>query len=109
MKVALFGQTGQVATEVQRRCPPDVTLEVIGRDRADFARPDQVFDVARGLQVDAVINAVAYTAVDKAEEDEATAAIVNGETPTALAHAAAALWHQLIRRDGVLRRMILGR
>ena len=90
MKVALFGQTGQVATEVQRRCPPDVTLEVIGRDRADFARPDQVFDVARGLQVDAVINAVAYTAVDKAEEEAELANTINGTSVGRLAEACAA-------------------
>lgn len=90
MKIALFGQNGQVATEVQRRCPDDVTLDVIGRDRADFSDPDQVFDVACGLKADAVINAVAYTAVDKAEEETDLANTINGTSIGRLAEACAA-------------------
>ncbi len=89
MKIALFGKTGQVAREVQRRCPEGVTLEVIGRDRADFSKPDQVLELARALVADAVINAVAYTAVDKAEEESALAETVNGTSVAALGSACA--------------------
>ena len=89
MRIALFGKTGQVAREVQRRCPDSVALEVIGRDRADFSKPDQVLDVARALEADAVINAVAYTAVDKAEEESALAETVNGTSVAALGSACA--------------------
>ena len=96
MKVALFGQTGQVATEIQRRCPADVTLEVIWRDRADFANPDQVFEVAQSLEVDAVINAVAYTAVDKAEEETDLANTINGTSVGRLAEACAAAESPLV-------------
>ncbi|MCV6593869.1 MAG: dTDP-4-dehydrorhamnose reductase [Silicimonas sp.] len=78
MKIALFGQNGQVATEVQRACPPGTSLTVIGREVADFSQPDQVFAVASALHADAMINATAYTAVDKAEEETALADAVNG-------------------------------
>lgn len=89
MKIALFGSTGQVATEVQCRLPEGLALEVIGRDRADFADPDQVRDVARALHVDAVINAAAYTAVDLAEDETELATTVNGTSVGALAEACA--------------------
>lgn len=87
MRIALFGRNGQVATEVQRRAPGDVTLTVIDRDRADFSNPDQVFEVARALDVDAVINAVAYNAVDKAEDEPEVAATINGTSVGRLAEA----------------------
>lgn len=87
MKIAVFGTTGQVATELQRRAPASVTLQAIGRDAADFTAPDAVHDVARSLKVDAVINAVAYTAVDKAESDADLANTVNGASVRALAKA----------------------
>ncbi len=84
MKIAVFGQTGQVATELQRRAPEGVTLEVFGRDRADFSDPQAVFDLASALNADAAINAVAYTAVDKAESEPDVAETVNGHSVAAL-------------------------
>jgi len=90
VRIALFGRTGQVATEVQRRAPGGVTLEVLGRGEADFAVPDSVFDAASRIQADAVVNAVAYTAVDKAETEPNMAEAVNGASVKALAEACAA-------------------
>ena len=87
MKLALFGKTGQVATEIRRRAPEHVLLEVIDRERADFADPDQVAEVAFGLDVDAIINAVAYTAVDRAEEEPDLALAVNGTSVARLGEA----------------------
>ncbi len=78
MRVAVFGGSGQVATELKRRVPQGTTLDLIGRDRADFSDPDQVFKVAVDLKADAVINAVAYTAVDRAEDEEEVATAING-------------------------------
>lgn len=89
MRITVFGQTGQVATELRRRATSEVTLSVIGRDKADFSDPDQISTVARSIQADAVINAVAYTAVDKAEEKQALATTVNGTSVEALAKACA--------------------
>ena len=85
MKVAVFGKTGQVATELARRALKGVSVETIGRDRADFSKPDQVATVAQDIGADAVINAVAYTAVDKAEEEPELANLVNGTSVARLA------------------------
>ncbi len=86
MKLAVFGKTGQVATELRRRAPNGVAVQALGRDRADFSQPDQVYDLALGLDADAVINAVAYTAVDKAESEPDLAERVNTASVGALAN-----------------------
>ncbi|MCI2395749.1 dTDP-4-dehydrorhamnose reductase [Aliiroseovarius sediminis] len=86
MKVLVFGKTGQVATELQRQA----NVVSLGRDQADLSNPDACANVILESDADVVINAAAYTAVDKAEEEEALATIVNGDAPTAMARAAAA-------------------
>jgi dTDP-4-dehydrorhamnose reductase len=90
VKIALFGRDGQVATEVRRRVPSDVSLTVLDRTQADFLNPDQIADVTRTLDVDAIINAVAYTQVDQAEDDAERARIINADAVAALAKGAAA-------------------
>ncbi len=87
MKFLVFGKTGQVARELQRRAPDAVFL---GRDSADLTDPAACASAIATANADAVINAAAYTAVDKAEEDEATAQLVNGDAPGAMARACAA-------------------
>lgn len=87
MRIALFGQSGQVATEIQRRIPDGTVLTVLGRDAVDFRSPEAVFAMAGNLRVDAVINAVAYTAVDQAESDNDIATVVNGTSVGALSRA----------------------
>ena len=88
MKVLVFGKTGQVGQELQRRAG-DISLDVRGRDEASFLDPEACAAIVAATDADAVINAVAYTAVDKAEEDEANATTVNGATPGAIAEACA--------------------
>ena len=91
MRVAVFGGTGQVATELRRRKPDGIDLSLLDQSAADFTKPDYVHDAAMTLRVDAILNAVAYTAVDKAEEEERQANLVNGASVQALAEAALAL------------------
>ncbi|WP_298845148.1 dTDP-4-dehydrorhamnose reductase [uncultured Roseobacter sp.] len=86
MKVLVFGKTGQVATELARF--DGVTC--LGRDQADLTDPGACEAVIADTDADAVINAAAYTAVDRAEDDRDTAMIVNAMAPTAMAAAAAA-------------------
>ncbi len=88
MKALVFGKTGQLALELARRAG-DVTLEMHGRETADFSDPAACAALVAASDADAVINAVAYTAVDAAEQDEALATVVNGETPGAIARACA--------------------
>jgi dTDP-4-dehydrorhamnose reductase len=89
MRYLVFGKNGQVAQELQRRCGAAV-LEVRGSDQANFENPEACAACVAQTEADAVINAAAYTAVDKAESDEARATLINATTPGAIAVAAAA-------------------
>ncbi|MGC9371095.1 MAG: dTDP-4-dehydrorhamnose reductase [Paracoccaceae bacterium] len=87
MRVLVFGATGQVATELQLQGGDALTA--LGRDRADLTDPDRCAEIIRQTDAEAVINAAAYTAVDRAEQEEALATLVNGTAPAAMARAAA--------------------
>ena len=87
MTILVFGKTGQVATELQRIGDGQVTA--LGRDQADLCQPDQCAAVIRDLKPTAVINAAAWTAVDKAESEADQAQIINGDAPKAMAQACA--------------------
>lgn len=86
MTILVFGRTGQVATELLRQ--GEVTA--LGRAEADLSDPAACAAAIAASDATAVINAAAYTAVDKAEEEEALATTVNGDAPAAMARACAA-------------------
>lgn len=90
MKALIFGQTGQVATELQRHCPPGWSFDALGRKAADLTDPTACAALVTATDADAVINAAAYTAVDRAEEEEALATLINAAAPGAMAQASAA-------------------
>jgi dTDP-4-dehydrorhamnose reductase len=90
--ILVFGKTGQVATELQRL--GDVVA--LGRDLADLTDPAACADTIRTHAPRAVINAAAYTAVDRAEEEEALATTINGDAPTAMGQACVELGIPLI-------------
>lgn len=92
MTLLVFGKTGQVATELQRQ--GDVIA--LGRDQADLSDPAACAAAILAANPSAVINAAAYTAVDRAEEEEALATVINGESPGAMAHVCAGLGIPLI-------------
>lgn len=86
--ILVFGRTGQVATELSRLRPDALFL---GRGEADLTDPEKCAEAIRAHRPDAVVNAAAYTAVDKAEEEEETARLVNAGAPAAMARACAEL------------------
>lgn len=86
MTILVFGKTGQVAQELSAY--DDVTC--VGRDQADLSDPAACAALIGELSPKAVINAAAYTAVDKAEEEEDLARVINGDAPAAMAEACAA-------------------
>ena len=86
--ILVFGKTGQVATELGRLAPDALFL---GRDQADLSDPATCAAAIRAHLPAVVINAAAWTAVDKAESEEAAAMVVNGDAPTVMAQACAAL------------------
>jgi dTDP-4-dehydrorhamnose reductase len=87
MRLLVFGKTGQVARELRRIAPDAVFL---GREEADLTDPTACAAAVKTIDAQAIINAAAWTAVDKAEAEESAATVVNGEAPAAMAKAAAA-------------------
>lgn len=88
MTLLVFGATGQVATELRRAAPDAVFL---ARDKADLSDPDACARAIAAHAPWAVINAAAYTAVDRAESEETLATVINGEAPGTMAQVCAAL------------------
>jgi dTDP-4-dehydrorhamnose reductase len=86
-RLLVFGRQGQVATELARRAPAATFL---GHESVDFADPEAARAAVDAVLPDAVVNAAAYTAVDRAESEEALATAVNGTAPAAIAAACAA-------------------
>lgn len=87
MTVLVFGKTGQVAVELQL-LPGVVALD---RAEADLSDPAACAALIYAQQPNAVINAAAYTAVDRAESEEDLATCINGKAPEAMATACAEL------------------
>ena len=81
--ILVFGKTGQVATELQRLGG----VMALGRDDVDLSDPAVCASAVRKHAPMAVINAAAYTAVDRAEDEEHHATVINGDAPTATAKA----------------------
>jgi dTDP-4-dehydrorhamnose reductase len=90
--ILVFGKTGQVATELQRL----FGVIALGRDDVDLSDPEACAAIIFKHAPKAVINAAAYTAVDKAEDEEYLATVINGDAPAAMAKACAALGIPLV-------------
>ena len=85
--ILIFGKTGQVATELQRT--GDVLA--LSRNLTNLSNPSSCYDAIKIHAPKAVINAAAYTDVDKAETEEEIATIINGNSPKVMAQACATL------------------
>ncbi len=87
MKILLFGARGQLGLALQRALPALGEVVALARAEADLLSPDSLIANIRKAAPDVVINAAAYTAVDKAESDADTAHAVNAVAPGAMAEA----------------------
>lgn len=88
MKILIFGRDGQVGTALVSAVAPLGEIAAYGRAGADFTRPDDVARLVASEQPDIIVNAAAYTAVDKAESEPEAAHLVNAVSPGRLAEAA---------------------
>src|SRR5450631_1015116 len=86
--ILLMGSSGQVGWELARTLMPLGRVTVPERSHCDLARLDTLTALIDALQPDVIVNAAAYTAVDKAEEETSLAMTVNARAPGALAAAA---------------------
>ncbi len=83
-RVALFGGNGQIGKHLARMFQ-DKKLTVLTRKDVDLANTDAIYSILNDIKPDIIVNAAAYTAVDKAEEEEELAFKINALAPEAMA------------------------
>lgn len=88
-RVLLLGASGQLGAELGRLLEDRYELTALTRAEADFSQPEQVGKIVADLKPDILLNAAAYTAVDRAESEPELAFLVNARTPEILAQEAA--------------------
>ena len=76
-KILLLGKDGQVGWELQRALAPLGELTALNRAECDLANPAQIQAALEQYEPEVIVNAAAYTAVDKAETDQAMAQRIN--------------------------------
>ena len=91
MKILLTGKNGQVGFELQRALAPLGEIVAVGQSECDLANAGAIRELVRRVAPDVIVNPAAYTAVDKAETDQATASAVNALAPAVLGEEAARL------------------
>ena len=97
MKILVTGRNGQVGSALQEALVGLGEIIAVDRTQLDLSSLDTIRDVVRSIRPSIIVNAAAYTAVDQAESDEATAYRINADAPGVLAeeaqHLGAALIH----------------
>lgn len=81
MKVTIFGAHGQVGRALQATQPQGVIIRAFAHDEVDIASVSALSNAVAETEPDLVINAAAYTSVDKAEEEEEKAFLINAAAP----------------------------
>ncbi len=84
----LTGANGQVGWELARSLMPLGEVIALNRKQCDLSLPETIPNIVQEIKPDVVVNAAAYTAVDKAEEEEGVAATINGTSVGVLAEEA---------------------
>ncbi len=98
VKILLLGKNGQLGWELQRSLAPLGEVVALSREDAggDLAQPEALAAKVRSLAPQVIVNAAAYTAVDKAESESGLARTVNAQAPGILAREAQALGAWLV-------------
>ncbi|MBI5691632.1 MAG: dTDP-4-dehydrorhamnose reductase [Verrucomicrobia bacterium] len=87
-RILLFGKVGQVGWELRRTLAPMCQLTCVDYPEVDFTAPDSVRRQIAAAAPEIIINAAAYTAVDKAESELALATQINADAPGVMAEEA---------------------
>jgi len=96
MKILITGANGQVGWELQRALAPLGEVLALGHAQLDLANADAIRQALRHAAPNLIVNAAAYTAVDRAEQEEGLAQAVNGDAPGILAEEAKRLHAALV-------------
>jgi len=94
--ILLIGSSGQIGQELQTILSAVGTVTSISREALDLTQLEQVRQTIRQAQPSVIVNAAAYTAVDKAESEPELANLINGDAPTVMAEEAAQIEAALI-------------
>ncbi|MEQ9623770.1 dTDP-4-dehydrorhamnose reductase [Coleofasciculus chthonoplastes] len=95
-RILLIGMAGQLGSELQHTLAPLGEVIGVNRQGLDLTQPDQIRQVIRDITPNLIVNAAAYTAVDKAESEPELANTINGTAPTIMAETAQELGSGLI-------------
>jgi dTDP-4-dehydrorhamnose reductase len=95
-RILITGVAGQVGRELVRGFAGDGEVICCDRSQLDFADAAQICRVVRTVEPNIILNAAAYTAVDRAETDREAAAAINAEAPRILAEEAKRLGALLV-------------
>lgn len=87
-RILLTGKNGQVGWELQKTLAPIGDVIAVDLGEFDLASPDSIRSAVRKIKPSLIVNAAAYTAVDKAKEEPELAMAVNGTAPGILAEEA---------------------
>lgn len=96
MNILLTGRNGQVGSELAALLQPLGNVQATDRTQLDLGALDAIPRVLRDAKPDVIVNCAAYTAVDKAEGEEALAMRINGEAPGVMAEEAKRLGALLV-------------
>ena len=77
MRILLTGKNGQVGWELSRALAPLGEVVAFDREGLDLAAPDRIVSAVRAARPDVIVNAAAYTAVDRAESEPDAALAIN--------------------------------
>jgi len=88
MKILLLGKNGHIGWELNRALLPLGEIFALGINELDLAKTKEIRHVVRSINPNIIVNGAAYTAVDKAEEEQELAMVVNGIAPGILAEEA---------------------
>ena len=88
MRLLVIGANGQIGWELTRSLLPLGEVIALDRERCDLTRPEKLPEIIRDARPDVLVNAAGYTAVDKAEDDERMATLVNGTAAGVMAQEA---------------------
>lgn len=88
MNVLIIGKNGQVAWELQQTCPSHIAAYAYGRNEINITDPQSIEQVITKINPAVIINASAYTAVDKAESEQDEAYLINATAVELIAKAA---------------------
>ncbi|MGA7109706.1 MAG: dTDP-4-dehydrorhamnose reductase [Terracidiphilus sp.] len=87
-RILLLGSTGQVGSELQKTFADVGEILTLDRKAADLGHPESLRKIVRDRKPDVILNAAAYTAVDRAESEPEAAMAVNATAPKILAEEA---------------------